>query len=437
MCGLVGIFGKALSITQERIFKDLLYLDVFRGEHSTGAAVVSVPFVAGNPESVELFKEVGPAYNLFQTQGKFQGKYGLSSKTGIKLLLGHNRHATQGAVSAENAHPFELGNVVGAHNGTVLKSSLMKFHEADKYDVDSKIIYSHLGAGNSINSVWEAADGAMALTWYDKIDKKLKMIRNKERPLWVAKSKDGKTIYWASEAWMIWIATSRNGVKDIEEPVSLATDTLVEYDIDAQGSVVSEETAIPPFVPKPVVYSSGYKNGMNPWTGEFDEYSSYSKNQVPSKKPLLKIVIKEIAPNDYIPYAMGETEDGEEIKITFAKHNAKQCINNVLQRGMNKGVYVTDRYFRVYSQAPNSGMLSCTYSDLVFYKKNGLTTGFQGRALTSEEYTKIVKCGCVNCQVVPSWKSRDELKWIDQELFLCWSCKELSWVKDLENNYAM
>jgi hypothetical protein len=316
--------------------------------------------------------------------------------------------------------------------------------------VDSQVIYSHLGAGNTIQSVWDVADGAMALTWYDKSTKKLNIARNKERPLYISKSKDGKSVYWASESWMIWIATSRNGIKDIDDPVAIDVDKHYQFSIGEDGLLVSEEAPLSPFVRKSVVTSttySGYTPGKSNWSknagGDDDWPDTRSKHTVGPKnhkgfsKPPLYITINDIVKDELYPHAFGKTEDGTEVKIIFAKGSSRTCINNVLQRGRSRGVYVTDKYFRVVSQAPAVGVLTCHYSDLVYYKKKSITMGYKGENLSSTDYTARVRCGCSNCQTVPSWSSRDDLRWIREDMFLCYNCKDLSWVRDLEENYAM
>lgn len=66
---------------------------------------------------------------------------------GSQIMCGHTRNASVGATNIDNAHPFTIGGIVGAHNGRVsnfweLKNKYKeKYPEVDKFDVDSQIIF--------------------------------------------------------------------------------------------------------------------------------------------------------------------------------------------------------------------------------------------------------------------------------------------------------
>lgn len=228
MCGIVGVAG-FLGFKSDKVFTDLLILDSIRGKDSTGMAAVSV---GGN---VKVVKQVGGPFELMESK-QFED----TLRRPNRVLIGHNRAATIGQVIRANAHPFQFDRVVGVHNGTLRDRTKLKHQNV--YDVDSEHLYHNIN-DHGVEEAIKDITGAWALVWWDSDEKTLNMLRNKERPLFYTYSKDKRSIFWASEEWMLHIACARQEV-EIEKPISLPVDSHHSWEIPLQGVADSIEPPI-------------------------------------------------------------------------------------------------------------------------------------------------------------------------------------------------
>jgi predicted glutamine amidotransferase len=194
MCGLVGMAG-SIGFQEKKMFETMLELDIVRGKDSTGV-------VFNTEEGTYIAKALDVPYlGLY-----FDDTYikGMEDKT-VNLLLGHNRAATQGAISADNAHPFNFGTVYGAHNGTLSNTTQL---DKPRLSVDSMSLYDHI-ASNGLEDALVKANGAYALTWFDSSNGTINFIRNSQRPLFWCLSSDGQTMFWASEVYFLQRAAKK------------------------------------------------------------------------------------------------------------------------------------------------------------------------------------------------------------------------------------
>lgn len=251
MCGHVGAAGDLFG-NQEKVFKQMLVMDSVRGEDSTGVA-----FIGKFQNGITIAKEVGDPFVLMYSN-RFEKAMGKANR----VLIGHNRFATQGAINKRNAHPFEFDSLIGAHNGTL--SSKYKLLDNLDFKVDSENLYHHIeqrGVQDAINLLGNAGN-SYSLVWWDKEADTLNFLRNKERPMWMTRSKDGKCIFWASEPWMLYGALGRNGIEH-ESVEPTPEDMHISFPINQKGEI-GKPTVRKVAPPPNVVYVAPQNNGKPP-----------------------------------------------------------------------------------------------------------------------------------------------------------------------------
>lgn len=263
MCGLVGIASSsALSVTEKDTFTDLLFVDTVRGDHSTGIFTLQPTMTTINTYKAPLD---GPT---FLSTKKYDKEVRLPSSV---LLAGHNRYATKGAHTYDNAHPFIHDHVVLMHNGTLRTMNGLKEHL--KFGTDSEAIAYNLSLvpPEEAKGVISQLNGAFALVWYDLRDGTLNFIRNSERELYVGQDKTDvtKTITWASEEGMLQFACTRKhrgGLEKIEllKPMHHYKVSLKGVNVDLL-SITKYEEYTPP------KYHGGTVSGHNNWGGSSQE----------------------------------------------------------------------------------------------------------------------------------------------------------------------
>ena len=201
MCGLVAILSKTQSgfFQQDKtIFYQMLISDMFRGTDSTGC------FAVNKNGNLKWIKDASST--PFFLNKKETVNYMSDFISDFHIMVGHNRKATMGTVTSENAHPFTEGNICLVHNGT-----LTDHRKLANTTVDSHAICHHINEFG-YKSMFKTIDGAYALIWYNAAEKMVYFARNSERPLHIVET-DTK-IYLASEEKMLdWILDRNNITK--------------------------------------------------------------------------------------------------------------------------------------------------------------------------------------------------------------------------------
>lgn len=254
MCGLIGGMtrgGFGFTGSEQKVLNELLFMDTVRGPDSTGVCLVRSDY------TVRVAKKATWAPN-FVCSKAYQEIDAALFKEG-KMFMGHNRKATVGEISSENAHPFIVNNeLVLMHNGSLPTHK----HLADTtVDSEAIAIYLHKNWDDAASpeekaKVLSKIGGAWALIWYDLRTEKLNIVRNAQRPLSIYEDKG--TYFWASDENMLTCVLKRHTYYGAVK--SVPVHTLLTFSESGLQEVVLPATAFFPQVlahgTKPITPSS-------------------------------------------------------------------------------------------------------------------------------------------------------------------------------------
>lgn len=473
MCGIVGVLTTENSTTQHpyvRFFQQALFADTLRGNDSTGVFLMNTK----KQEEPEVWKKALAAPDFLQLS---RTRNLLRDYADFNIMVGHNRAATKGGVNHTTAHPFQKDHITMVHNGTIYNHrSLTQGHQ---YDVDSEAI-CHAISVDGIESVVKKLDGAFTLVYHNGDDNTVNMIRNKERPLAIAKVKGFDTVVFSSEAPMLqWIAMRCGFSLDkIIEPEPGELFTFTPHPDINKWIAKAESRKLDLMPKKPITtygggYGGYYENGVYVGTsgtttskkGKGAKASSSSKtSETPSgtttsteqrrstsNQLLLNIGL---APEDtvvlsdisWVPYikakgdrgwVVGTVDDLERDKVVGALHNVTkeeyddmagsyiysgvQCA--ALDRETGRTVVYIDNQDFMVMEADDDDTVGTTVSHgsedentSQVYKVRG------GEYVTLSTYTELTKDGCDYCGLPIDPVDHEKTGWDEDMAPVCKHC---------------
>ncbi|MNS09587.1 Glutamine--fructose-6-phosphate aminotransferase [isomerizing] [compost metagenome] len=447
MCGIVGVAGD-INGTQEGIFKRLLELDTIRGPHSTGILGVDARGFTS------VVKKVGTPWDLYEYK-----QFDEIFRKRLTVLLGHNRWATKGKIIAQNAHPFEHDHIIGVHNGTLRNQSLLINHQ--KFEVDSDNIFhsiSEVGVDDTVKNL----SGAFALVWYDSAQETINFVRNTERPINICMSENRKTIYWASEAWMLEVTLKLANVKHhpIFEP---ASGELFSYPIQMKYNpeVLENPTVRPLELHKYVVTSkttstSGTTtvSGGKTVTAAGNVFTSTQKTEGTPAKKTGNVTATDLIMQDRVEFFVSseaKTPDGQRyVQCYPTQDDCNVELRVYCDQDKNMWEWLMDGrcYFegkvRRFSSVEGSPGLSYCVLDPRTIAETTTAIGddipddddqetaiiYGGKVVNEEEFDMAVCGGCANCKQIAFIEESDEIVWLDKFNFICPECKDLPVVQE-------
>lgn len=224
MCGLFGYLAKSSTSKKadtampRKAVELAVYLTQLRGVHSLGMAyahfdtkdnILRIGHIKESESDSGVTRLVHSTETPHEKLTKGRTFDQVLNTKDLRMLAVHTRHATRGAKNKENSHPFREGNILLMHNGTLRND----YQINQKYfDVDSKALAYHLDQqGNSVQTLVEKTNGAYALVWQDYRDSTLNLLRNSERPLFLAESED--FFVWASTLSVLGALSFEHGIQ--------------------------------------------------------------------------------------------------------------------------------------------------------------------------------------------------------------------------------
>jgi len=406
----------------------MLELDTVRGPHSTGIFCINID------NKIEYDKTVGTPWDFFKESEVFSKNKNL---TGLyKVMVGHNRFATFGAINKENAHPFDFVNVIGVHNGTIATSSFKFLEEKGvKSVVDSQMLY---GAINNIGlkETIKNTSGAWSLVYWDKDAKVLNLLKNDQRPMWYTFSNNKKTLLFASEPWILKVGADYAG---LEVTKCQSTKIDKQYFLKLEGETFKQSA-------EDFKYFSASVEGKVPDTTSNTVYSFSNEGYFKSREDAFKASEED----GNIPAFFNKEVDKFNIYPNFA-YFTLSCLLSEYQvkvyiprdtniEDIRTKFEKTEGWFYLkhcgYVNGPHgeSGMFTASLNDIsenkpwdeyemdIKTQEDGAV--INGKVYTEEEFDKLMNIGCCNCgDTTTPFKYHDKIKWLKPvETFLCPDC---------------
>jgi predicted glutamine amidotransferase len=249
MCGIISYFSNdnKYNHSVRQLLHDMLWIGSIRGDNSTG-------LIYEEDGSPEMYKRAIPGWDFVQL------------KRTVKLLLdynktpyfiGHNRAATRGDVNTSNAHPFEFGDILGIHNGTLTNHHALSPVGA-KHEVDSQHLY-HAISENGFAAVVPRINGSFNLLWHDKSDNTIHLCKNETRPYSFAKIKDKDMLIGASEKSMLKWLVKKHGM-EIEYCWDPKDNMEYIWEVGVDMVKPSKTVQHKGYVAPPVTYGNNFKS---------------------------------------------------------------------------------------------------------------------------------------------------------------------------------
>jgi predicted glutamine amidotransferase len=297
MCGICGVArhpdGDDVDVAKG-IVLTLLELNEKRGSHATGIAVDNV-----GVDAPWIFKKAIEARKFVKGDPFLKHWEWVTKNT--RVILGHTRHATHSNAHQDDAaHPFQVGSVIGAHNGIIrnwreIEADYVKAKGETYVHVpwvnDSQAAFGALDLIKDPVKATDQLDGYFALSWIKA--GKLFLCRANSPELSAAYVPSMRALFWSSDRVHLATALQANGISVEKKECDIWTckpGTIYRYDpteFTSEGANGTKRDA--PFRGISTINRTTRINGANP-TQVLGEYKGqatggYSTTRTVTRTP--------------------------------------------------------------------------------------------------------------------------------------------------------
>jgi hypothetical protein len=301
------------------------------------------------------------------------------------------------------------------------------------YDTDSEWLCNRIAAeGGNLGEALCGVHGAYTLIMYEEKERKISIVRNRERPLWYAHQKDG--LVYASEPWMINAVGIHTGVKELTTKYDEHERINVQFNEKGEGVVSFDNVHIRRFSAYGYYGHNSNAYGKYSWEDGAWEKAWGTSTETPPKD----VSTTKSEKADILPFTREETKQGSR---TSGGQEPKQVSK---EKAGKNNVKVDPKYMR--SVLDSSGEY-WSYQDFVEigYQKDDIIVlmsmleDFESRidrdgveriwVKTSDDfipyvaYRNSLSSGCSHCgKAGPLALCKEKKLWFSRYEFLCESC---------------
>lgn len=263
MCGLFGFAGLINPSQRALLAKSLCVFNADRGEDSVGLAAIDTEL-----KRHKVWRDVATPH-VAVVDPKFLA---IAKRRDANVWIGHTRWKTMGAITVNNAHPFVIGNTIGAHNGCVLNTEDFAKRIGRKYEVDSQYLIHAIDADDKVGDM--SGTACISYVRYDNPDD-LTLMRW-SNPLSVAMVNNQTGIVWSSELKHLKGGMAIAGIRDYDM-VQIADGDRLDFNLpQSTDGVVTYSVSDAPI--HDIGYSSWFKRksvSHTAWDMDGDNHDSY------------------------------------------------------------------------------------------------------------------------------------------------------------------